>query len=80
MSDLVIDYDVHLHAGRVWRCYLQLPCTTSKYIYVTVEVIAPNKNLAQYIASTIYPEFTTLSIEDEPIKPGTSENISASTT
>lgn len=85
MADLIIDYDVHLHAGRVWRCNVEVPCAhtpaeITKYANITVEVIAPNQHLAQYIAMCLYPDYSSLSIEDEPIKPGTSEDIPTSTT
>tara|TARA_A200000159_G_scaffold162053_1_gene185120 strand:- start:115 stop:372 length:258 start_codon:yes stop_codon:yes gene_type:complete len=85
MADLVIDYDVHLHAGRVWRCQVEVPCAHSpaeitNYVNLTVEVIAPDQNLAQYIAMCLYPDYSSLSIEDEPIKPGTSEDIPTQTT
>ena len=85
MSDLVIDYDVHLHSGRVWRCNVEVPCVHSpaelkKYVNVSVQVIAPDQHLAQYIAMRLYPDYLSLSIEDEPIKPGTSEDIPTQTT
>ena len=85
MSDLVIDYDVHLHSGRVWRCNVEVPVThleneIKQRLDVVVEVIAPNQHLAQYIAMCLYPDYLSLSIEDEPIKPGTSEDIPTQTT
>ena len=68
MADLIIDYDVHLHSGRVWRCSVELPNDCGA-VNVTVEVIAPNQHLAQYIVMCMYPNYSSLSIEDEPINP-----------
>ena len=85
MADLIINYDVHLNSGRVWRCHLEVPVAHEKnevkqYLDVTVEVIAPDQNLAQYIAMCLYPDYSTLSIDDEPIQPGTSDDFSTPTT
>lgn len=69
---MVIDYAEHLKAGRVWRVEIQLPMQDSSddapdFLTVSVDVVAPNKNLAQYIVSTIYSDFESLSISDEPL-------------
>ena len=85
MPDLVVDYDVHLHSGRVWRCHIEVPCAHSpaeltKHVDVCVEVIAHNQHLAHYIAMCLYPDYLSLSVEDEPIKPGTPEDIPTQTT
>lgn len=69
---MVIDYAAHLKAGRVWRVEIQLPMQDSSddapdFLTVSVDVVAPNKNLAQYIVSTIYSDFESLSISDEPL-------------
>jgi hypothetical protein len=71
-ADLHIDYDVHLRSGRVWRVELQLPLQNApddapNFIDVSVDVVAPNRELAQYIAATIYPEYLSLCIDYEPI-------------
>lgn len=72
MSDMVIDYAAHLKAGRVWRVEIQLPMQDAPddapdFLNVSVDVVAPNKNLAQYIVSTIYTDFESLCISDEPL-------------
>jgi hypothetical protein len=72
MSDMVIDYAAHLKAGRVWRVEIQLPMQDAPddapdFLNVSVDVVAPNKNLAQYIVSTIYSDFESLCISDEPL-------------
>jgi hypothetical protein len=39
------------------------------YIYtVEVHVVSPTQALAQYIAATMYPDYESLSVDDEPIK------------
>ena len=79
MADLVIDYDVHLHSGRVWRCNVELP-NDCGVVNVTVEVIAPDQHLAQYIVMCMYPTYSSLSIEDEPINPRIDPDISTQST
>ena len=71
-ADLVIDYDVHLRSGRVWRVELDLPLEDApedvpSSISVTVDVVAPNRDLAQYVAATLYPSYSSLCIDDEPL-------------
>ena len=73
-ADLVIDYDVHLRSGRVWRVELELPLEDApedvpSVISVAVDVVSPTRDLAQYIAATIYPEYISLCIDDEPLSP-----------
>ena len=34
---------------------------------VTVDVVSPTQALAQYIASTIYPDSSLISVPDEPL-------------
>ena len=34
---------------------------------VTVDVVSPTQSLAQYIASTIYPDSSRISVPDEPL-------------
>lgn len=77
-ADLVIDYDVHLRSGRVWRVEVEVPLSDNveelpedapTTLYVAVDVVAPNRDLAQYIAATMYPTYTSLCIDDEPLSP-----------
>lgn len=69
-AELHVDYDVHLRSGRVWRVELELPVEGEPYcIRMTVDVVAPNRDLAQYVAATIYPEYISLCIDDEPLSP-----------
>ena len=71
-ADLHVDYNVHLRSGRVWRVEVELPLEdvpedVPSSIFVTVDVVAPNRDLAQYVVATIYPEYTSLCIDDEPL-------------
>lgn len=68
MSNLLIDYDVHLHSGRVWRVDVELPREdTDDCLSVSVDVVAPSRDLATYIAATMYPTYESLSVPDEPL-------------
>ena len=71
-ADLVIDYDVHLRSGRVWRVELDLPLEDApedvpSTLSVAVDVVSPTRDLAQYIAATMYPDYISLCIDDEPL-------------
>ena len=35
--------------------------------YVTVDVVSPTRDLATYIASTIYPDSSAICVPDEPL-------------
>jgi hypothetical protein len=35
---------------------------------VVVDVIAPNRDLAYYIVSVMYPDYETITIEDSPLQ------------
>ena len=71
-ADMIVDYDAHLKSGRVWRVDISLPmqdCPEDKpdFLNVSVDVIAPNRDLAQYIVSVMYPDYDALSIPDDPL-------------
>lgn len=77
-ADLIIDYDVHLRSGRVWRVEVEVPLSDNvdelpedvpTTISVAVDVVAPTRDLAQYIAATMYPTYTSLCIDEEPLSP-----------
>ncbi len=44
-------------------------CDTDEQLIYTVEVfvVSPTQELAQYIIATMYPEYASLCIDDEPI-------------
>jgi hypothetical protein len=71
-ADLHIDYDSHLKRGNVWRIEVGLPMQDSPddvpdSIDVTVDVVAPNRDLAQYIVATMYPDYSYLCVPDDPL-------------
>jgi hypothetical protein len=83
-ADLHIDYETHLGCGRVWRVEVEIPLKDAPedvppFLDVTVDVIAPNRDLAQYIAATMFPEYSSISIHDEPLRPSNS-SVQTSTT
>jgi hypothetical protein len=72
MSDLIVDFDSHLKHGHVYLVELELewqdhPDDAPSTISADVYIIAPNPDLAQYIATTLYPECTGISVHEEPI-------------
>lgn len=71
-ADMIVDYEAHLKNGRVWRVDISLPMQDSpedvpNYLDVSVDVIASNRDLAQYIVSVMYPDYNALSISDDPL-------------
>ena len=70
--DMIVTWKDHLEKGWIWRANVELAMEDvgeSSFYYVDVYVVAPNQNLAQYIVTTMYPEFESLSIDDEPMTP-----------
>jgi hypothetical protein len=70
--DIVMDYPKLLEKGYVWRVYVEMPMqdTPGDEIYeytVAVDVVSPTQALAQYIASTMYPDSSFISVPDEPL-------------
>ena len=69
--DLVVSWNEHLKNGNVWRVEVELaiqdgPDDNPTYYTVCVDVVAPNRDLAQYIATTMYPDHTSICIDDKP--------------
>ena len=70
--DMIITWKEHLENGLIWKANVELAMEDvgeSSFYSVDVYVIAPNQNLAQYIVTTMYPEFESLCIDDEPMTP-----------
>tara|TARA_B100000927_G_scaffold35913_1_gene25791 strand:+ start:1237 stop:1485 length:249 start_codon:yes stop_codon:yes gene_type:complete len=70
--DMLVDFTSHYQRGNVWRVLVDLPMKGAidepEYVYtVAVDVVSPNRDLAQYIVTTMYPEYETISISDEPV-------------
>lgn len=71
-ADVVISWEQHLRDGNVWRVNVELPMQDVPdgeitFYSVDIHVVAPNQALAQYIVSTMYPDYLSLCIDDEPI-------------
>ena len=70
--DMIVTWKEHLENGLIWRANVELAMEDvgeSSFYSVDVYVVAPNQSLAQYIVTTIYPEFDSLSLDDEPMTP-----------
>ena len=67
--DAVIDYDKHLSNGDVYRVTIRLPLSNEDnevlHYTVGVDLIATSSELARYIASTMYPEYDSISVSHE---------------
>ena len=70
--DMSIGWEQHLKNGNLWRGEVELAMqggdTDEQLTYnVEVFVVSPTQELAQYIIATMYPEYESLCIDDEPI-------------
>ena len=70
--DMIVTWKEHLENGLIWKANVELAMEDvgeSSFYSVDVYVVAPNQSLAQYIVTTMYPEFDSLCIDDEPMTP-----------
>ena len=70
--DMTVTWKDHLKNGWIWKANVELAMQdseTSDFYSVDVYVVAPDANLAQYIVTTMYPEFESLCVDDEPVTP-----------
>ena len=72
--DMYVTFRDHIKHGNVWTAEVSLPMQDTPeeppYLYwVVVDVIAPNRDLAYYIVSVMYPDYETITIEDVPLQP-----------
>ena len=70
--DMTVTWKDHLKNGWIWKANVELAMEDvgeSSLYSVDVYVVAPDANLAQYIVTTMYPEFESLSVDDEPVTP-----------
>jgi len=70
--DMTIGWEQHLKNGNVWRGEVELTMqgdVTDEQLIYTVEVfvVSPTQALAQYIITTMYPEYESVLIDDEPV-------------
>ena len=71
-SDVIVSWNQHLKNGNVWKVEIELPMQDTPgddiyYYSVDLYVVAPNSSLAQYIATTMYPDFESICVNDEPV-------------
>lgn len=69
---MIVTWKDHLKRGWIWKVNVELAMEDvgeSSFYSVDVYVAAPNQSLAQYIVTTMYPEFESLCVDDEPITP-----------
>ena len=61
--DMILSWDQHLKNGNVWKVNVEFSMQS-----VDIYVVAPTQALAQYIAATMYPDYESLCIDDEPTR------------
>jgi len=71
--DMIVGWRQHLNNGNVWKIEIELPMQDTPgddiyYYSVDVYVIAPTRDLACYITTTMYPDYESMCSSDEPIK------------
>jgi len=69
--DMIVSWEQHLKNGNVWKVNIELPIQDTPgddilFYSVDVYIVAPTQALAQYIVSTMYPDYLSLCIDDEP--------------
>ena len=71
-SDMTVTWKDHLKNGWIWKANVELAMEDvgeSSFYSVDVYVVAPDHNLAQYIVTTMYPDYESLCIDEEPVTP-----------
>lgn len=71
-SDMTVTWKDHLKNGWIWKANVELAMEDvgeSSFYSVDVYVVAPDVNLAQYIVTTMYPDYESLCIDEEPVTP-----------
>ena len=71
--DMTISWEQHLKSGNVWRVEVELAMQdgeSDKQMIYTVEVyvVATTQELAQYIVATMYPDYESISVDDQPTR------------
>ena len=72
MPDMHIDYARHLMHKNVCRVYVEMPLQNAPeddpvFMDIAVDVIASDRDLAQYIVARMYPDYGSISIDDSPL-------------
>ena len=76
--DMIVTWKEHLKRGWIWKVNVELAMEDvgeSSFYSVDVYVAAPNQSLAQYIVTTMYPEFESLCVDDKPMTPETYSEV-----
>ena len=71
--DMIVGWEQHLKNGNVWKANIELSMQGGEndeqlFYNVDVYVVAPNIDLAQYIVTTMYPDYASVSVPDEPTR------------
>ena len=71
--DMYVTFRDHLKHGNVWTAEVSLPMQDTAdeppyCLWLVVDVVAPNRDLAYYIVSVMYPDYETITIEDDPLQ------------
>ncbi len=71
-SDMYVTFRDHIRHGNVWTAEVELlmqdTVNEPPYsLWVVVDVIASNRDLARYIVADMYPEYQSIKMEDTPL-------------
>ena len=71
-SDVIVGWKQHIKKGNVWKVEIELPMQDTPgddiyYYNVEVYVVAPTRDLACYIVSTMYPDYESMCSSEEPV-------------
>lgn len=71
-ADLHCDFEYHLRKGHVWRVEVEIPIEPGgpddvDFLQLSVDVVAPTQNLAQYIVQELYPDCLSIVMPDDPL-------------
>jgi len=70
--DMIVGWEQHLKNGNVWKVNLELSMQDvgdeKNFYSVDVYVVASNSHLAQYIVTTMYPDYESLSVDEQPVR------------
>ena len=69
---MYVTFRDHIRHGNVWTAEVELvrqdTLDEPAYpLWIVVDVIAPNRDLARYIVAEMYPDYESITIENEPL-------------
>ena len=70
--DMIVGWEQHLKNGNIWKANVELAMqggeNDEQLSYnVDVYVVAPTIDLAQYIVTTMYPDYESICVNDNPV-------------